>query len=156
MATNAASGMESWARAREMARGRGERLSTVHLLGALADGQGPARGLLASYGVDGTWIRLRAGGIHEHPDVVATAQAAAERFAAQLKARTVGEVHLLGALLRLEESAARRVLAAGGVDIEAFAAAVHGFLTGAARWRSRARTPAAAPRPPAPVEPTRP
>ena len=145
MAVTAEDNPDLWTRARELARGRGERLSTLHLLGALADGHGPARGLLASHGVDGTWIRLRAAGIFERPEVVPAAAAAAERFAAQLKARTVGEVHLLGALLRLDESSAQRVLAAGGVDVEAFAAAVHGFLTGAARWRSRARTSTATP-----------
>jgi ATP-dependent Clp protease ATP-binding subunit ClpC len=155
MTTIADDNPDLWNRAREAARGRGERLSTLHLLGALADGHGPARGLLASHGVDGTWIRLRAGGLFERPEVVPAAEAAATRFAAQLKARTVGEVHLLGALLRLDESAAQRVLAAGGVDVEAFAAAVHGFLTGAPRWRSRARTLAAAPHPSGRPDPAR-
>ncbi|MBN1774614.1 MAG: AAA family ATPase [Deltaproteobacteria bacterium] len=155
MANLAEDNPELWTRARELARGRGERLSTLHLLGALADGHGPARGLLASHGVDGTWIRLRAAGLFEHPEVVATAEAAAARFAAQLKARSVGEVHLLAALLRLDESVARRVLHAGGIDIEAFAAAVHGFLTGAARWRSRARTPTAPPQVSSRMEPAR-
>jgi ATP-dependent Clp protease ATP-binding subunit ClpC len=146
--------LDVWAHARALARSRGERFASTHLLAALADLGGPAKGLLASHGVDGTWVRLRAGHSAEPSSALEQAEAAAGRLARSLRARAVGPLHLLAALLRMPESSAYRVLRSGGVEVEKLAGAIHGFLDGAPRWRSRAREPGAAP--PGSSRPTRP
>jgi ATP-dependent Clp protease ATP-binding subunit ClpA len=136
----------TWARARAVARMRGERLASTHLLAALAEDGGPAQGLLGAHGVDGTWVRLRSSTAAETSAALELVQGAAERLARSLHARAVGPMHLLAALLRMPETAACAVLRDGGIEVEKLAAAAHGFLSGAARWRSRARSPIAASR----------
>ncbi|MBI5500953.1 MAG: ATP-dependent Clp protease ATP-binding subunit [Deltaproteobacteria bacterium] len=154
MADSGAETHDTWATARGLARTRGERLSSIHVLAVLAAEPGPAQRLLATHGIDGTWVRLRATLSAEPASVLEQAEASAGRLARSLRARSTGAIHLLAALLRMPESAAHRVLAASGIEIDHLSGAVHGYLSGAPRWRSRAREPGVAP--PAAGRPARP
>ena len=136
---------DTWPRARALARSRGERLGSIHLLAVLASEPGPAQRLLETQGIDGTWVRMRASLSAEPPSVLEQAEASAGRLARSLRARTIGPIHLLAALLRIPECAAHSVLKVSGIDIDRLSGAVHGYLSGAPMWRSRAREPGVGP-----------
>jgi ATP-dependent Clp protease ATP-binding subunit ClpC len=104
--------------AEEMAKGRGERLSTGHLLAAIASAPGNAAGLLKERRLDSE-VLLKAARVFtdDHPDAVSRAIQRARELAARSPAREARGVHLLFSLCQERTTAAYRAVMQCGSDV---------------------------------------
>jgi ATP-dependent Clp protease ATP-binding subunit ClpC len=112
--------------ARQAARRRKERVTTVHLLAALCTAEGPAHELLRARGLDEQAL-LRAGRTFDEPgggaldESLAAAKDLAKRSAypasERASVRGPGAIHVLVVLLSNRHSAAYRALSQCGVDV---------------------------------------
>lgn len=153
------------ARAKELAAQRGERLTSGHLLAALASSQGPAAALLLDRRLDEAVLaRAARVGTDDARDAIERSIAKARELAARPKvgAGTVPRgtrveasgLHLLVALCQDATCAAHRTLVQVGVDVAKLRVAALGVLSGlAVPRRASAPAPANASRlaPPVPV-----
>src|SRR5580693_3973291 len=102
----------------EMAKGRGERVTTGHLLAAIASGAGVAADLLRERRLDGE-VLLKAARVltDDHADAVSRALQRAREFAARSPNREASATHLLYALCQERTTAAYRTIAQCGSDV---------------------------------------
>ena len=99
-------------RADEMAKGRGERVTTGHLLAAIASNSGGAADLLRERRLDAE-VLLKAARVltDDHADAVSRAMQRARELAARSPSREAGAIHLLFALCQERTTAAFRAVA---------------------------------------------
>jgi ATP-dependent Clp protease ATP-binding subunit ClpC len=104
--------------AEEMAKARGERTTTGHLLAAIASNPGGAADLLKERRLDAD-VLLKAARVltDDHADAVSRALQRARELAARSPAREAGAVHLLFALCQERTTAAYRAVAQCGSDV---------------------------------------
>ena len=104
--------------AEEMAKGRGERATTGHLLAAIAAGTGSAADLLRERRLDSE-VLLKAARVltDDHADAVSRAMQRARELAARSPVREVAGTHLLYALCQERTTAAYRAIAQCGSDV---------------------------------------
>ncbi len=104
--------------AEEMAKGRGERATTGHLLAAIASSTGGAAQLLRERRLDGE-VLLKAARVllDDHTDAVSRAMQRARELAARSPNREATGVHLLYALCQERSTAAYRAIAQCGSDV---------------------------------------
>src|SRR3984885_1719000 len=104
--------------AEEMAKGRGERVTTGHLLAAIASRPGGGGGVLKE-GRLGAEVLLQAARIvtDDHADAVARAVQRARELAARSPAREASGLHLLFALCQERTTAAFRAIEQCGSDV---------------------------------------
>jgi ATP-dependent Clp protease ATP-binding subunit ClpC len=104
--------------AEEMAKGRGERATTGHLLAAIAAGAGSAADLLRERRLDSE-VLLKAARVltDDHADAVSRAMQRARELAARSPVREVAGTHLLYALCQERTTAAYRAIAQCGSDV---------------------------------------
>ncbi|MEJ7728722.1 MAG: Clp protease N-terminal domain-containing protein [Polyangiaceae bacterium] len=136
--------------AQELAQGRKERATSVHLLAALAARPGAARELLRERRLDDEAL-LKAGRSFDEtaPDAIARAITSARELAKRSTGAAPGGLHVLLALLADRRSAAHRALEIAGVDLARLRGAAMQQAIGAIatrrvlRWRRRSARPAA-------------
>lgn len=131
--------------AEEMAKGRGEKVSTGHLLAAVASAEGPASELLLERRLNAE-VLLKAARVATDDEHGATGRAMerARDFAARSPAREPGALHLLFALCQERTTAAHRIIEQCGTDVAKLRAAAMQQalgLVGARRSPSPQRTP---------------
>jgi ATP-dependent Clp protease ATP-binding subunit ClpC len=104
--------------AEEMAKGRGERVTTGHLLASIASKPGGAADLLRERRLDAE-VLLKAARVltDDHADAVSRAMQRARELAARSPAREPGGVHLLFALCQERTTAAYRAVTQCGSDV---------------------------------------
>lgn len=104
--------------AEEMARGRGERATTGHLLAAIAADRGSAAELLRERRLDSE-VLLKAARVlgDDHSDAISRAVQRARELAARSPSRGAGAIHLLFALCQERPTAAYRAIAQCGSDV---------------------------------------
>jgi ATP-dependent Clp protease ATP-binding subunit ClpC len=104
--------------AEEMAKGRGERTTTGHLLAAIASQAGSAADLLRERRLDAD-VLLKAARVlvDDHADAVSRAMQRARELAARSPSRDAGGIHLLYALCQERATAAYRAVAQCGSDV---------------------------------------
>ncbi len=104
--------------AEEMAKGRGERVTTGHLLAAIASGAGVAAELLHERRLDAE-VLLKAARIltDDHTDAVSRTMQRARELAARSPNRESSAIHLLFALCQERTTAAFRAIAQCGSDV---------------------------------------
>ncbi|MGH7438570.1 MAG: AAA family ATPase, partial [Polyangiaceae bacterium] len=104
--------------AEEMAKRRGERATTGHLLAAIAAGAGSASDLLRERRLDAE-VLLQAARVltDDHADAVTRAMQRARELAARSPLREVAGTHLLYALCQERTTAAYRTIAQCGSDV---------------------------------------
>jgi len=104
--------------AEEMAKGRGERATTGHLLAAIASGRGGAADLLRERRLDAD-VLLKAARVlvDDHTDAVSRAVQRARELAARSPTRDASAIHLLFALCQERPTAAYRAVAQCGSDV---------------------------------------
>jgi ATP-dependent Clp protease ATP-binding subunit ClpC len=104
--------------AEEMARSRGERTTTGHLLAAIASKAGGAADLLRERRLDAE-VLLKAARVltDDQADAVTRAMQRARELAARSPAREVSAVHLLFALCQERTTAAHRAITQCGSDV---------------------------------------
>jgi ATP-dependent Clp protease ATP-binding subunit ClpC len=104
--------------AEELAKGRNERVTTGHLLAAIATTSGPAADLLRERRL-GQDVLLRAARVvvDDAADALARAMQRARDFAARSPARAPGALHLLFALCQERNTAASRAVEQCGSDV---------------------------------------
>jgi len=104
--------------AEEMAKGRGERVTTGHLLAAIASKSSGAAGLLRERRLDPE-VLLKAARIltDDAADAVPRAMQRARELAARSPSREAGAIHLLFALCQERATAAFRAVAQCGSDV---------------------------------------
>jgi ATP-dependent Clp protease ATP-binding subunit ClpC len=104
--------------AEEMAKGRGERVTTGHLLAAIASGSGVACELLNERRLDAE-VLLKAARVltDDHTDAVSRAIQRARELAARSPKREGSAIHLLFALCQERTTAAFRTIAQCGSDV---------------------------------------
>ncbi|HEY8087183.1 MAG TPA: ATP-dependent Clp protease ATP-binding subunit, partial [Polyangiaceae bacterium] len=104
--------------AEEMAKGRSERVTTGHLLAAIASKSGSAADLLKERRLDAE-VLLRAARIltDDHTDAVSRALQRARELAARSPVREASGLHLLFALCQERTTAAYRAIAQCGSDV---------------------------------------
>ncbi len=102
----------------ELAKGRGERTTTGHLLAAIASNEGDACALLRERRLSAE-VLLKAARVllDDHADAVSRAVQRARELAARSPTREAGAVHLLFALCQERETAAYRAIAQCGSDV---------------------------------------
>jgi ATP-dependent Clp protease ATP-binding subunit ClpC len=102
----------------EMAKGRGERATTGHLLAAIASKSGGAAQLLLERRLDSE-VLLKAARVllDDHTDAVSRAVQRARELAARSPTREAGAIHLLYALCQERSTAAYRAIAQCGSDV---------------------------------------
>jgi ATP-dependent Clp protease ATP-binding subunit ClpC len=102
----------------EMAKGRGERVTTGHLLAAIASNAGGAADLLKERRLSAE-VLLKAARVltDDHADAVARAMQRARELAARSPSREAGAIHLLFALCQERSTAAFRAVAQCGSDV---------------------------------------
>jgi len=105
-------------RADEMAKARGERVTTGHLLAAIASHAGGASELLKERRLDAE-VLLKAARVltDDHADAVSRAMQRARELAARSPSREAGAIHLLFALCQERATAAFRAVAQCGSDV---------------------------------------
>ncbi|MFO0761431.1 MAG: AAA family ATPase, partial [Byssovorax sp.] len=104
--------------AQEIASGRKERMTSVHLLAAVASAEGPAADLLGSFRLDAdALLKASRSFDDEGPDPVGRLFAAARDLAARGPTNEPTALHLLLALLADRNAAAHRSLVHAGVDL---------------------------------------
>jgi ATP-dependent Clp protease ATP-binding subunit ClpC len=104
--------------AEEMAKGRGERVTTGHLLAAIASSSGVAADLLNERRLDPE-VLLKAARVltDDHADAVSRAMQRARELAARSPTRDAAAIHLLFALCQERVTAAYRTIAQCGSDV---------------------------------------
>jgi ATP-dependent Clp protease ATP-binding subunit ClpC len=104
--------------AEEMAKGRGERATTGHLLAAIASSRGSAADLLRERRLDAD-VLLKAARVlvDDETDAVARAVQRARELAARSPTRDASAIHLLFALCQERATAAYRAIAQCGSDV---------------------------------------
>jgi len=104
--------------AEELAKGRGERVTTGHLLAAIASKTGDGADLLKERRLDSE-VLLKAARVltDDHADAVSRAMQRARELAARSPMRDVSAVHLLFALCQERGTAAYRAVAQCGSDV---------------------------------------
>ena len=104
--------------AEEMAKGRGERATTGHLLAAIAASAGSAADLLKERRLDSE-VLLKAARVltDDHADAVSRTMQRARELAARSPVREVGGTHLLYALCQERTTAAYRAITQCGSDV---------------------------------------
>src|SRR5580700_1722041 len=104
--------------AEEMAKGRSERVTTGHLLAAIASKPGGGAELLKERRLDAE-VLLKAARVltDDHADAVSRAMQRARELAARSPSREVGAIHLLFALCQERATAAFRAVAQCGSDV---------------------------------------
>lgn len=104
--------------AEEMAKGRGERATTGHLLAAIAADRGSASELLRERRLDSE-VLLKAARVlgDDDADAVSRAVQRAREMAARSPSREAGAIHLLFALCQERPTAAYRAIAQCGSDV---------------------------------------
>jgi len=104
--------------AEELAKGRGERVTTGHLLAAIASNTNSAADLLRERRLDAE-VLLKAARVltDDHADAVSRAMQRARELAARSPSREVGAIHLLFALCQERATAAFRAVAQCGSDV---------------------------------------
>jgi ATP-dependent Clp protease ATP-binding subunit ClpC len=104
--------------AEEMAKGRGERATTGHLLAAIASNTGGAAQLLRERRLDAD-VLLKAARVlvDDHTDAVSRAVQRARDLAARSPTREASAIHLLFALCQERSTAAYRAIAQCGSDV---------------------------------------
>jgi ATP-dependent Clp protease ATP-binding subunit ClpC len=104
--------------AEEMAKGRGERVTTGHLLAAIASGPGAAADMLKERRLDAE-VLLKAARVltDDHVDAVSRALQRARELAARSPTRDAGAMHLLYGLCQERATAAYRTIAQCGSDV---------------------------------------
>jgi ATP-dependent Clp protease ATP-binding subunit ClpC len=104
--------------AEEMAKGRGERATTGHLLAAIASNTGGAAQLLRERRLDAE-VLLKAARVlvDDHTDAVSRAVQRARDLAARSPTREASAIHLLFALCQERSTAAYRAIAQCGSDV---------------------------------------
>jgi ATP-dependent Clp protease ATP-binding subunit ClpC len=104
--------------AEEMAKGRGERATTGHLLAAIASNTSGASQLLRERRLDAE-VLLKAARVlvDDHTDAVSRAVQRARDLAARSPTREAGAIHLLFALCQERSTAAYRAIAQCGSDV---------------------------------------
>jgi ATP-dependent Clp protease ATP-binding subunit ClpC len=102
----------------EMAKSRGERATTGHLLAAIAAGSGGAADLLKERRLDSE-VLLKAARVltDDHPDAVSRSMQRARELAARSTVRDAGATHLLFALCQERTTAAYRAITQCGSDV---------------------------------------
>src|SRR5438105_3404772 len=102
----------------DLAAGRRERMTSVHLLGAIASCEAPAAELLRDRRLD-VEVLLKASRSFDDdaPETIARLLDAARDLAVRSAVREAGSLHLLLALLSDRGSAAHRSLVHAGVDL---------------------------------------
>jgi ATP-dependent Clp protease ATP-binding subunit ClpC len=101
-----------------MAKARGERVTTGHLLAAIASNAGNAADLLRERRLDPE-VLLKAARVlvDDHADAVSRAMQRARELAARSPAREAGAMHLLFALCQERTTAAHRAITQCGSDV---------------------------------------
>lgn len=104
--------------AEDLAKGRGERATTGHLLAAIASSAGAASELLRERRLDAD-VLLKAARVlvDDHADAVSRAMQRARELAARSPTRDAGAMHLLFALCQERATAAYRAIAQCGSDV---------------------------------------
>src|SRR5580693_7478032 len=104
--------------AEEMAKGRSERVTTGHLLAAIASKPGGGAELLKERRLDAE-VLLKAARVltDDHADAVSRAMQRARELAARSPSREAGAIHLLFALCQERTTAAFRAIAQCGSDV---------------------------------------
>lgn len=104
--------------AEDMAKGRGERATTGHLLAAIASNPGGAAQLLRERRLDAE-VLLKAARVlvDDHSDAVSRAVQRARELAARSPTREASAIHLLFALCQERSTAAYRAIAQCGSDV---------------------------------------
>jgi ATP-dependent Clp protease ATP-binding subunit ClpC len=104
--------------AEEMAKARGERATTGHLLAAIASSSGIAADLLRERRLDGE-VLLKAARVltDDHADAVSRALQRARELAARSPTREANAIHLLFTLCQERATAAYRTIAQCGSDV---------------------------------------
>ncbi len=104
--------------AEDLAKGRGERVTTGHLLAAMASASGGAADLLKERRLDPE-VLLKAARVltDDHPDAVTRAMQRARELAARSPSREANAMHLLFALCQERTTAAYRAVAQCGSDV---------------------------------------
>jgi ATP-dependent Clp protease ATP-binding subunit ClpC len=104
--------------AEDMAKGRSERVTTGHLLAAIASNSSGAADLLRERRLDAE-VLLKAARVltDDHADAVSRAMQRARELAARSPSREVGAIHLLFALCQERATAAFRAVAQCGSDV---------------------------------------
>ena len=126
--------------AEELARRNVETLSTLHVLSAVTLRSGPAADLLIERGVTTDRLMTSSPRVDPHRDSVERVFARAGEVASLMNEASPSAVHLLVALLGEGNTAARRALVNGRVDIAHLrAAAMHVGLGWVGRRRTAAR-----------------
>jgi ATP-dependent Clp protease ATP-binding subunit ClpC len=137
--------------AEEMAKGRGERATTGHLLAAIASHTGDASELLRERRLDPE-VLLKAARVlvDDHTDAVTRAVQRARELAARSSTREARGVHLLFALCQERSTAAYRAIAQCGSDVTKLRMAAMQIALGivAPRRPARATQLALSPAPP--------
>src|SRR5271154_810535 len=138
--------------AEEMAKGRGERATTGHLLAAIASNSGGAAQLLRERRLDAE-VLLKAARVlvDDHSDAVSRAVQRARELAARSPTREASAIHLLFALCQERSTAAYRAIAQCGSDVTKLRTAAMQIALGivAPRRPSTATQLALPPTPPA-------
>jgi len=104
--------------AEELAKGRGERVTTGHLLAAIASGAGVASELLNERRLDAE-VLLKAARVltDDHTDAVSRTMQRARELAARSPTREANAIHLLFSLCQERSTAAFRAIAQCGSDV---------------------------------------
>jgi ATP-dependent Clp protease ATP-binding subunit ClpC len=104
--------------AEDLAKGRGERVTTGHLLAAIASNAGSAAELLKERRLDAD-VLLKAARVltDDHTDAVSRAFQRTRELAARSPSRDAGGIHLLFALCQERTTAAYRAIAQCGSDV---------------------------------------
>src|SRR5271154_2142863 len=104
--------------AEDLAKGRGERATTGHLLAAIASHRGGASELLRERRLDAE-VLLKAARVlvDDHSDAVSRAVQRARELAARSPTREASAIHLLFALCQERSTAAYRAIAQCGSDV---------------------------------------
>jgi ATP-dependent Clp protease ATP-binding subunit ClpC len=127
--------------AEDLAKGRGERVTTGHLLAAIATSTGGAAELLRERRLDAE-VLLKAARVltDDHADAVSRAMQRTRELAARSPSRDASGIHLLFALCQERSTAAYRAIAQCGSDVSKLRTAAIQLAMGIVGPR---RTPAA-------------
>ncbi len=117
--------------AEDLAKGRGERVTTGHLLAAIASLSGAATDLLKERRLDAE-VLLKAARVltDDDADAVSRAMQRTRELAARSPMRDAGAIHLLFALCQERTTAAHRALTQCGSDVTKLRAAAIGLAMG--------------------------
>jgi ATP-dependent Clp protease ATP-binding subunit ClpC len=117
--------------AEDLAKGRGERVTTGHLLAAIASLSGAATDLLKERRLDAE-VLLKAARVltDDDADAVSRAMQRTRELAARSPTRDAGAIHLLFALCQERTTAAHRALTQCGSDVTKLRAAAIGLAMG--------------------------